>query len=61
MGDYYPVSSHERVICIGVMILGLIIHGLLGHRFFEMLQSIRNFESEYEESSALERFFEVMK
>ena len=43
------------------MFLGVVIYSFIGQNFSKMVQSLQNFDNEYEETQELEKFFEVMK
>ena len=49
-GDYYPISNIERIICSGLMFLGVAVYSFVGNNFYLMVESLQNFDKEYEES-----------
>jgi len=49
-GDYHPVSSSERLMCIVFMLLGVIITTTSIDNLKTMVDQIRQLKSSYEES-----------
>jgi hypothetical protein len=49
-GDYYPISDGERLTCAFMMFLGVAVLSFIADNFYRMIESIQNFEKEYDES-----------
>ena len=60
-GDYYPISDNERIICSFYMFLGVTIYSFIGNNFSQMIENLKNFDKDYEESEELQKFFHVLK
>jgi hypothetical protein len=60
-GDYYPISDNERIICSFYMFLGVTIYSFIGNNFAQMIENLKNFDKDYEESEELQKFFHVLK
>ena len=60
-GDYYPISDSERIICAFYMFLGVTIYSFIGNNFAQMIENLKNFDKDYEESEELQKFFHIIK
>ena len=60
-GDFYPVNNEERIMCAIYMFLGVTIYSFIGNNFAKMIENLKNFEKDFEESSKLQQFFQVMR
>ena len=60
-GDFYPVNNDERILCAIYMFLGVTIYSFIGNNFAKMIENLRNFENEFEESNELQKFFLILK
>lgn len=43
------------------MFLGVTIYSFIGNNFSQMIENLKNFDKDYEESEELQKFFHVLK
>ena len=60
-GDYHPRSDLERVIGALVLLFGVAIFSYIMGKFVEMVNQIREFRRELDNSDELNRFFGVIE
>lgn len=59
-GDFSPKSNLERMLLAFGMLLGVAIFSILMGEFIEMLDEIKDVQSDFEEGDQLARFFGVL-
>ena len=59
-GDYYPISSGERLVMIVIMLLGIMIFSYIMGLFTEILNTFTTIDHPIEEYSNLDKFIAVM-
>ena len=61
LGDFHPKQSSERILCALIMFVGVMITSLLMENFSAMIQEIKGFNSNYDESDRFNLFLGTMK
>ena len=59
-GDYHPRSDLERIVGALVLLFGVAIFSYIMGKFVEMVNQIREFRRELDDSDELNRFFGVI-
>jgi uncharacterized sodium:solute symporter family permease YidK len=59
-GDYYPKNSFERLVCTMIIFMGNMLFGLIISNFNEMMNEIKTFMYENDDSEKLIRFFNLL-
>jgi len=57
LGDYYPLSETERVLGIGLFLIGSVVFSLLMGNFIDILNRFFNLDIEFDDSENLNFFF----
>ena len=57
LGDYYPLSETERVLGIGLFIIGSVVFSFLMGNFIDILNRFFNLDIEFDDSENLNFFF----
>ena len=60
-GDFYPVSSFERIMGVIIMLVGVLIFSYIMNIFIDIINIFLELWKEYEESEKLFAFFSVFK
>mmetsp|Transcript_12127 Transcript_12127/g.18747 ORF Transcript_12127/g.18747 Transcript_12127/m.18747 type:complete len:141 (-) Transcript_12127:30-452(-) len=61
LGDFHPKNTSERVACSFIMLFGVMITSLLMDSFSSMIQELRHFNKNYEESDRFTLFLGTLK
>ena len=59
-GDYYPISDTERILGVGLFLIGSIVFSLLMGVFIQLLKKFLNLDIEFDDSEHLNFFFQVL-
>jgi len=57
LGDYAPISDTERVLGIGLFIIGSVVFSFLMGNFIDILNRFFNLDIEFDDSENLNFFF----
>jgi hypothetical protein len=60
LGDYYPLSDTERVLGIGLFLIGSVVFSMLMGVFIEVLNKFLNLDIEFDDSEHLNFFAQVL-
>ena len=60
-GDLHPRSNAERLLCAFLMLAGVAIFSYIMGNFLEILLSIQNLNTEFDEGEKLTKWFGLMK
>ena len=60
-GDFYPSSNAERALCAFILLGGVAIFSYIMGNFIEILVSIQNLNSEFNEGENLYKWFGLIK
>jgi len=61
LGDFYPKSSSERILCSFIMMFGVLCTSLLMDNLSEMIKRLRNFNKPYDETQQLNLFLGTLR
>lgn len=60
LGDYSPISETEKVLGIGLFLIGSIVFAFLMGVFIKLLKKFINLDIEFDDSENLNFFFQVL-
>jgi Na+-transporting NADH:ubiquinone oxidoreductase subunit NqrC len=60
-GDYVPRSNLERIVATIMLVFGVSIFSFIMNEFVNMITVIQNFQSDFDESDNLNKFFGVLE
>jgi len=60
LGDYFPLSDTERILSIGLFLIGSVVFSLLLGVFIEVLNKFLNLDIEFDDSESLNFFSQVL-
>ena len=61
LGDFHPKNNAERILCAFIMLFGVMITSFLMENFSQMIQELKNFNKNYDESDRFNLFLGTMK
>lgn len=60
LGDFYPVSDHERFVAAFLMLFGVLIQSFIMEKLAKMLINAQKKDQEIESIEELNKFFNVL-
>ena len=60
LGDFYPISDHERFVAAFLMLFGVLVQSFIMEKLAKMLINAQNKDSEIEQLYELNRFINVL-
>mmetsp|Transcript_40155 Transcript_40155/g.61324 ORF Transcript_40155/g.61324 Transcript_40155/m.61324 type:complete len:188 (+) Transcript_40155:220-783(+) len=61
LGDLHPKNNTERIMCSFTMLFGVMCTSVLMDNFSKMLNELKNFNRNYDESAAFNKFINTLK
>ena len=61
LGDFYPVSDHERFVAAFLMLFGVLIQSFIMKKLANMLINAQKKDQEIESIEELNKFFNVLE
>ena len=61
LGDFHPKQNSERIFCSFIMLFGVMLTSLLMENFSQMIQELKNFNKNYDESDRFNLFLGTMR